>query len=223
MGGSNLIGRVSREPPYKRAIDEARRLHLQGNGLEGDAFNIFINPKVTKITEHLYLGNQTNAQEIADQKTESSKALLGNGIHGVKAIYTCSESPTFAASCAPDVLSKKEGAHAKYPNGIVSIWDPFGDENNDLQKAKFKEVCKRAIIYFEEQKLSGTKVLVHCNAGSSRSASVAIAYKMALGQSFSDALLEVVRVRPLVNISNFQDVLLDEAFINELKGLIQRS
>lgn len=69
-------------------------------------------------------------------------------------------------------------------------------------------------IYFEEsfqfieaQRKLGN-VIIHCNAGASRSPSILIAYIMKkYGKSFDQAYTEVKNIRSCVNVSNFEEFL----------------
>ena len=59
----------------------------------------------------------------------------------------------------------------------------------------------------QKARSKGKNVLIHCNAGASRSPSFTIAYLMTLGLSFDDAYRYLKERRLLVNVQNFSSML----------------
>lgn len=70
---------------------------------------------------------------------------------------------------------------------------------NDNETQNLKDHFEEAIEFIEEARNANAKVLVHCQAGISRSPTIVIAYLMKLkGLKFNDAYNRVRELRPII-------------------------
>ena len=99
-----------------------------------------------------------------------------------------SNHPTAILNCAKDVPMS--------PHGVASMHLML----DDIETERITPHFSRAIEFIEREMAMGRRVLVHCAAGISRSASMVIAYLMyTRGMSFNDAYAYVKDRRNIVN------------------------
>lgn len=128
-----------------------------------------MDPRMTRITERIWLGNYADAKDIARLKREGITHVL---------------------SCAGELPM------VDYPNGIVNVKLDLDDDP--------RERIANVFVYtnrFIEDALRGDgKILVHCAAGISRSATVLAWYLMTKTGASPAAVIAYLRSRrPIVN------------------------
>lgn len=101
--------------------------------------------------------------------------------------------------------------HMEYFN--IKDWgdraNPHDAEARRRNNATFLQSLSAVFEFIDAALAGGHGVLVHCNAGQSRSGSVAIAHLMrSRGWRFEEAYLSVVAARPVVN-PRFSDILIE--------------
>lgn len=155
------------------------------------------NPPMTEILPGLYLGMQTNAC-ISNEPIEKSKASCELFTKGIGKIITCTSEDH------SDKMNRLEHVH-------LGIGDkPIGEMGEEEKKAAintFKVNAEKIIEHIEESRKKGEAVLIHCNAGASRSPSFVIAYLKRKGLTFQEAYRYVKNKRLIVNVGNFEPIL----------------
>jgi hypothetical protein len=173
-------------------------------GMAGDDFEAYVNPPMTSIIDgFLYLGNQRNAGVIPpkesgrDQTREVALSVLEQS--GVKCIITVS------------IEAVPEGD--KFP-GFEYFHFPIGDTpRNESFPKQFPHVVETINLVRTQNK----GVLIHCNAGASRSASCVIGYLISLGLKFEDAFKYVKNKRLIVDIGHFDSLLKGDALYQSVQ------
>lgn len=143
-----------------------------------------------QITEYIYLGNQTaagyvppheNAETIAKESREALQKLKDLGI---KHIVCCADN----LKVFPDDL------------------DYFLMDLKDKPLFPISEYFEKAYEYIDDCVTKKEKVLIHCNAGVTRSATITISYLMRnLKISFEEAHKMVRAKRPCIDIKVFEE------------------
>eukprot|EP00834_Sanchytrium_tribonematis_P001683 NODE_43_length_33755_cov_1.178542.p21 type:complete len:243 gc:universal NODE_43_length_33755_cov_1.178542:19096-18368(-) len=122
------------------------------------------------------------------------------------------ELPTFSfpkPSLAVQAILESGGPQGRRPSTILNELDESAFENSTIEYAKFNwshyqdnfiEYLNVAFSFIEKQRRKNKNVMIHCQCGVSRSASVVIAYIMYDQKiSFQEALLLVKKKSPTAN------------------------
>lgn len=160
-----------------------------------EKFEMIMGPKIVEIVSNLFLANEQavgmdNPNALDDLKRKNISHIL---------------------CCLPESDSQPAGTSERtrfyFPSDFNYTRMPIGDSpnNGDL----FIEELEKSISAIERARKVGQGIVVHCNAGSSRSPSVVIGYLMwKYKVSFSQAQNYVSQKR-WVQIDNFQNALSD--------------
>lgn len=128
------------------------------------------NAVMNEIVPHLYLGNEMDAKD--ESKLEKE------GIH-----YILNVTKNIPFYTNPN--------NSKFVHKRIAV--------NDCVSQNLKQHFDEAIQFIEEAKRNKSKVLVHCQAGVSRSPTIVIAYLMqSMHLSMNEALAKVRQIRPIV-------------------------
>ncbi len=171
---------------------------------EEEAVGFLIGPSRQQIVEGLYLGNEMAA---------------GGGYFHAKGELDA-EGIDHILCCIPEPQELPEHQREPFLSGMVFKRFPFGDLPSE--HVKFYKGLPEAIRYIEDGRKQGHKILVHCNAGSSRSASVVAGYLMwKYNLTFEEATGYIKNIRPCVDFTNFKKALIDfEQDLNEKKLIL---
>ncbi|ESN99934.1 hypothetical protein HELRODRAFT_83673, partial [Helobdella robusta] len=123
---------------------------------------------MTRIAQHVYIGNQRNADDLEE--------LYTTGI-------------THVINCAPSRLRRASRTESPYPpkSGVVGFKVIPAEDKEEYNIEKHFE---EALEFLEQVKHGGGRALVHCNMGVNRSGAIIAAYIMA---SERRCLLEVIK------------------------------
>ena len=148
----------------------------------------------TKVYDFLYLGSWRNSSDVANLKT------LGiTGIINAAAEYKILE----------DLAKKEQKKERKVPLEFdVCFLNLY---NDDRFKSSFESSLSSAISFIESHKKRGGKVLVQCNNGIERSASIVLAYFMRQEKLGYERALAALRNRGVViHPNSWLETMLDD-------------
>jgi protein-tyrosine phosphatase len=146
--------------------------------------------EINQINDYIYLGNQTAAgyspsfegDEAKIVSAENAKRNLQN--LGIKSILCC----------ADDIKVLE--------NDFQHLCLPL----KDMPGFQIKDYFEQAYNFIEDEINKENKILLHCNAGATRSATITISYLMKkYGLKFNEAHVLVKKKRPCINVKIFID------------------
>jgi len=142
-------------------------------------------PHFHKIDNSLYLGDEFAVgilglmDEGADPETAQATQLELLQAEGITHVVCCVE---------------REPA---FPEQLEYLMVPLGD--NPAAEGKLEDIFEKAFQFMNEAVNGGGRVLVHCNCGMSRSATVVIGYLMtSKGMSYEDAYVQTKTARAVI-------------------------
>lgn len=150
------------------------------------------NTQMTEITPYLYLGNEMDAMNVT--------RLMQHGVYYILNVtknvpfYEHSsqqQQPTNNADDSTTTTTTTNNA-SKFVFKRIPV--------NDCISQNLKDYFDEAFEFIDEAKRNNSKVLVHCQAGVSRSPTIVIAYLMRqFGISTNDAFNKVREKRPIIS------------------------
>lgn len=118
---------------------------------------------------------------------------------------------THVLCCIPEAANgedEKRRTHYYFPNDFTYARVPVGDAAKNAQE--FLTLLPAAFAFIESARNQNKKVVVHCNAGNSRSPSVVIAYLMWKYKVSFEQAHNYINEKRWVQVDNFKSVLTPE-------------
>ncbi|XP_035297941.1 protein phosphatase Slingshot homolog 3 isoform X2 [Cricetulus griseus] len=177
--------------------------------------------RASRIFPHLYLGSEWNAANLEELQRNSPGDAALTCVKGLNSMAIC---PTKHTQWCRDEVSKTRGAGGHLPSrrgscqpghlfrvshilNMAREIDNFFPERFtyhnvrvwDEESAQLLPHWKETHRFIERARAQGTRVLVHCKMGVSRSAATVLAYAMKqYGWGLEQALIHVQELRPIV-------------------------